>query len=436
MHDLTTRATLAAADELRYGGYSRAVVAMMLIARSFSSRRAAGSAGEAIEHLTSAARLTGNNSVRVMVERMLRRRLGGLQLESIVWERHFPLANERAVKKAIVLKQPQPSGEKGVLFIAFEENWVRLLRFGNLDALRRDYDLVLSPTWSPPHDFAMLIAAKMWEGPLFTIASNFDDVSVFPRLAPNLHCVPLLASSWVNPDLFVPAPEAEKQYDLCVVANFARYKRHFALFRALPHTSRPLRVAIIGRGWDGRHKEDLEREADLYGARPFIEIIEGPSNDEMIRVMQSSRAFTIMSLGEGSCVAVAEAMFAGLPAGLLERARIGSKAFIGPDSGRLLRASHLAEDLVALVDAAPTLRPRQHMMDNRYHCFASTSTLNDALRESARARHLPWTHDIAAMQWRPNAAYVNAADAERLAPAYVSFEERYGVPVVQPEFVA
>src|SRR5207244_8495781 len=137
------------------------------------------------------------------------------------------------------------------------------------------------------------------------------------RLANNIETIPLLASSWVNAETFIPDTSLHKHYDIAVLANFASYKRHFALFRALHQMDKNLRVLLLGRSWAGRTKSTLEGEARLFGVLNRITIAEGLADREMIQALQSAKVSVIMSLAEGACVAVTESLFADVPVGLI-----------------------------------------------------------------------------------------------------------------------
>ena len=60
--------------------------------------------------------------------------------------------------KAIILKPPVSDLERGVLHVAFEDQWLRLLRSNHAAEIARQYDLILGPSWSLPPDLPMLLA--------------------------------------------------------------------------------------------------------------------------------------------------------------------------------------------------------------------------------------------------------------------------------------
>jgi glycosyltransferase involved in cell wall biosynthesis len=333
----------------------------------------------------------------------------------------------------MILKLPRANGERGVLFISFEENWIRLFRHGDVAALARDYDLVLSPTWSPPQDLAMQVASSLWPRPLYSILSNMDDGEIFRRLYPNVVPVPLLASHWVNPEFFAPRHVA-KEFDIAVLANFAAYKRHIALFRALKD-ARELSVVLLGRPWEGRTAAVLMEEAAAFGVVDQITIREGLDDEAMLRSLQSARVSLILSMNEGSCVAVAESLIADVPVGLIRDARVGSRCFINDQTGRFLNAGDLGSDLKAFVTASRTFSPRKWMLEHGHSYRESSARLNAALRAGAITQSLPWTTDIVPMQWRPNPEYLSLGEAALLGGDYPRFEEKYGIALKPPRSV-
>jgi hypothetical protein len=349
------------------------------------------------------------------------------------WDRFFPSSRSKSVRRSIILKRPQPNGEKGVLFVAFEDEWLRLFRHAKLSWLARDYDLIVSPSWSPPHELSLLVAAAMWPGTLFTILSNHDDIPAFEQLAHNVKVIPLLASNWVHPELFAPRGEPTKQYDIVMVANFAKYKRHFALFRALGSMEGKTKVLLLGGTWEGRTRDTIRDEARLFGVLDRITIREGLGGAEMAEALQSAKVSVIMSMREGSCVAVAESLFANVPVGLIRGANVGSRFFINDRTGCFLRPKALAKDLAAFVARYRSYEPLKWALENEISCKGSCRVMNDALKSWARTAGSPWTVDIVPMHWRPNAKFLVPSDNERMRDEYVRFEKDYGVSIELPQ---
>ena len=428
--DTWKRVKLIATDRLKYDPICRAAAGRVLqILGSFQKSADSNKAAMLLLRMTFAARLLGRDRAKGTLESRIAKLAQQWSPAGFDWDRFFPNSKRQLVQKAIILKSPKPHGEKGALFVAFEDNWLRLFRYADLNKLAEQYDLVISPTWSPPYDLPFLIACQMWPSTLLTIVSNLDDLPVFQRLTPCVIPIPLLASSWVNPDTFSVQPTPEKKYDVAILATFANYKRHFALFRAASQMRRKPRILVLGHAWGGRSRAVLEEEARLFGVLDWITFAEALPDTEMFRALQSSRVSVIMSLGEGSCVAVAESLFANVPVALIGGANVGSRAFINNQTGCFLRPGHIAEDLELFIQRSAEYAPRSWMLARQASHRDSSRTLNLALKDFAEKEARPWTTDIAAMHWRPNAEFDSAIARESMRPEYERFEKEFGIPV-------
>jgi glycosyltransferase involved in cell wall biosynthesis len=379
-----------------------------------------------------AARLAYPFAASSAIGRRMARALRETRLSGLDFARHFPETREPLVRNGIILKAPA-AGERGVLLVTFEDQWLRLLRHANLGALARDYELVLSPTWSPPYDLAMAAAVSLWPGErVFTLLSNFADQEVYARFSPKLRPVPLLASSWVDPTVFTAEP-AEKEFDVVMVANFSPYKRHgafFAALAALRRLGRRPRVLLAGVPWQGRTATTLLELASRHRIADQITVRVNLGDAELRAAIRSARTAVIFSLIEGSCVAAAECLLLGVPLGMLADAHIGSKAFVNPSTGRLLRpgARNTALDLARFLDEAHTFRPREWMLEHGVTFTGSTRVLNAAIRDEVLRSNGSWTSDIVEhrhVRLRPR--YADPDAVNRFAGLYESFYFQYQI---------
>ena len=182
-----------------------------------------------IVHLCSVLRLAENPTLEQRINAQIVEQVRHLEPSRIDWSEFVADFHEPRVNKSIILKPCLGPREKGVLFVAFEEKWIKLLKPANYRELAERYTVVLSPSCSPPHVLSTYAFPAIFPGPVFTLISNRKDLDYFPRMSPNLIPVPLYASSWVNPDLFQPLPRKKREYDLLMVANFAKVKRHLGV---------------------------------------------------------------------------------------------------------------------------------------------------------------------------------------------------------------
>jgi glycosyltransferase involved in cell wall biosynthesis len=314
--------------------------------------------------------------------------------------------------------------------VSFEYQWARLMAVRDLEGLSRRYTLILAPSWSPPQTLeTTLFPAQYPSDELFSLISNVADIPILQRLSPKTNVVPLYASSWVNPDIFAPIPFEKKTIDILMLAGFGKYKRHFALFKALRDLPRSTRVVLIGQPLEGRTAATLREEASYYGVEGRIEIKEAASNEEVAQCLARAKVSVILSKREGSCVAVVESMAANTPVGIYEDAAIGSRAFVNEHTGRFFTNGNLADQLVDFLASASRYTPRRWVLENGICCRDSTAILNEAVKTSALKSGARWTQDLAVHYWRPDPILLRPEDKLRLQPAYDDIRDRFGLTI-------
>ena len=157
--------------------------------------------------------------------------------------------------------------ERGVVFISFEGQWVKLL---NQKDVRAPSPIAMpsSSRRAPARTTLSTTCFRIFIGDeVFTLISNPHDAEVLPRVSSRLIVVPLYASSWVNPELYQPVPHAERPYDLIMVASWGKVKRHHVLFKALRSMPRDLRVLLVGQDQEGRSADTIRELAALVRRR-------------------------------------------------------------------------------------------------------------------------------------------------------------------------
>jgi len=429
------RSWLELQDRLKFNSAVRALVCRkeLLFDKSPHSQDAQGLA-RSIARLCALARLSPNSKLQLQIEERIQQRLLLLAPENIEWNEFVPGVDNPRVGKAAVIKPWLGPREKGVVFFSFEDQWLKILRHANVHAFAERYDVVVAPTWSPPHHLVNFVFPKAYPSPIFSLISNWDDLRHFPRFSSKYVMVPLFASSWVNPSFYKVVAPDKKNIDLIMVANFGTYKRHHALFKAMRRIPDNLRIVLMGQEQDKRTIQTLRDEAQYYGVENRFEVRCNVSNEELADSMARARVSIILSKREGSCVVVVESMFANTPVGLLENAVIGSKHFINEQTGRLLRERYLAEDLIDFIKNASSYQPRQ-WAEQHITCSHSTTILNDVFRKHALENGQEWTQDIALMCWRPDPQVLDPKDCLRLEPARHELRERFGLILSEPKFL-
>ena len=424
------RLAIEGRDELIARPWFRGLVARTLAARAGDPPAGDPRLPAAVARLCQAARLTADDGYRRRLEARIARLLP--RVDPAALGRPDPPGADPSLTKTAVLKPWVSPREKGVVYAAFPYNWPRLLRAPDVKGFADRYTLVIATSFSPPHDASLYSLAAGYPGEVFSTVSNPRDPEWLHRISPKFLPLDLYASSWVLPELYRPRPHVERDIDLLMIAQFGTVKRHHALFRALRTMPRHLRVTVIGQHQDGRTEKHILRDAAAFGVADRFELLANQPYPAVADALCRSRASVVLSRREGSCVAVAESLFADAPAALYEDAAIGSKVFLNERTGRLLKHRDLGRQLTEFVAESGRYSPRAWAVEH-ISCYRSTERLNAALKEHARASGGEWTRDIVPMARVPNAvALADPATAAELARERESIAERHGVRIAPP----
>jgi hypothetical protein len=192
-----------------------------------------------------------------------------------------------------------------------------------------------------------------------------------------------------------------------------------------------LRILLIGQDQDSRTADTIMSIADCYGVRDRFRLLSNAGYEVVVDSLCRSRASVILSRREGSCVVIAESLFADTPAALLENADIGSRAFINPATGRLLRDGDLASQLVEFIAESNRYTPRA-WAEEHISCFRSSAVLNEAIKRHAIASGEEWTCDLAPLCWRPDPVLVSAEDRRRMQADHDDLRRRFNIEIGLP----
>jgi len=345
-----------------------------------------------------------------------------LQVGSKGYEHAF---SPSTLDRTVVLKGPTADGEKGIILLTFEYNWLKLFaRVRDFKWLEEHYDFILSTSWSPSDYGALGLALSRIRGTVFVQSCNYDEIPRFERFSPRVKCLQTLPCDWIDPAFYEPRSHRQRAIDILVVANWAPFKRHWQLFDALRTLPRHLRVTLIGQP-EGEHTlERVRHLATSFGVKQDLEFLQSVSIDEVTRRQCDTKISLILSRREGCCVAAVEALFADAPLGMMHDAHVGPRAYINEHTGRLLRSSRLAYQIEEFLERAASYQPRAWAM-RHVSCYQSIKNLNAVLREHAVMSGKPWTQGAAMPCWRPHPTLNYSADAERLRPVYAELHERY-----------
>lgn len=326
---------------------------------------------------------------------------------------------------SLLLKNPGPHGEKGVIYSSFEFNWMKIVANHDARRLLKDYYLVGASSWCPSDHAVLANLCGLSDDPIFVGISNQSDMQQYRMFAPWIEPVPILACDWVDPAVFNPLPHSNRTIDILMVAHWAYWKRHWLLFEALKHMRPDLNVVLIGREVQ-RGTADILAEAEAFGVRQRLTVLQNLEVEEVARHQCNARISLALSKREGSCVAVTEALFANTPVGIMEDAHIGAKAYINAQTGRILTPGRMSHTLEEMLETSGEYSARS-WAENHISAQSSSDKLNCLLKQQSLRSGRPWTTDITPMCWRYVPSYLDRQDKERMMPGREKLRKEYGI---------
>jgi glycosyltransferase involved in cell wall biosynthesis len=321
------------------------------------------------------------------------------------------------LRDLMVLK-PASDREKGVILLKYVRTFDAVQALLDVSRLMQRYTFVLEPCWAGYCDPSLL----MWlvpGQPVIVQCFTDEDARFVDEIGPPLVAVRLGPADWVDADLFKPRPSAAKRYDLVMVANWGRHKRHAQLFRALRQIrGRQLKVLLIGFPWADRTAEDIRREAaGLQGTSVEVDIVESLPAREVAERVSECRAFVFLSRKEGDNKALVEAMFADVPAIVYDRSIGGARSRINRATGVLASDERLAEQIVHMLDHHAEFTPREWALAHTGSAIA-TRVLDQTLRSVVTAAGGRYSQPIVQKTNSPNLAYKEPGIRERFEADY------------------
>ena len=321
------------------------------------------------------------------------------------------------LRDLIVLKSPS-GDEKGVILLKYVRTFSAVVALFDLERLMGRYQFVLEPCWAGYCDPGLLMFVTAGHPVIVQCFTDADHAFV-SRIGYPMVPVPLGPADWVNAEVFdLPTP-TEKTYDVVMVANWARHKRHALLFRALQGIrDRDLKVLLVGFPWAGRTSDDVRREAAAFpNERVTLTIEEQVPHSELAKLLQQCKVFLFLSKKEGDNKALVEAMFADVPAIVYERTIGGASSRINAATGVLASDKDLPAAIRYMLDHRDQFAPRRWALEHTGSEVA-TRVVDDALRAAATRSGQAYTTAIVEKINAPNLAYREPSSRARFQADY------------------
>lgn len=323
----------------------------------------------------------------------------------------------------LVLKPCLGKQEKGVLFLNFDETVDKFFALYDVEHLAQSYRIVFEPSaWGYQQPRFYLLRGL--DTDVVVEAQYRQDYEYIEKMSGALRPIRLGAGDWVDPELFRSGREQEKKYDLVMVANWLKWKRHKLLFKAMRQLGLGIgKVALIGYPIEGRTRKDILRLAQNYDVEEKIDIFENISATEVGSILRSAKAGIMLSKKEGANRGIYECFFSDIPV-ILTSCNIGvNRDHINAETGMLVNDRDLPDAIKHMCTNHAQFHPRAWASTNTGWAN-STRRLNELLKGLARCCNEEWSLDIFPKKNAPAPLYLLEED-RRSADLEISRLEQF-----------
>lgn len=333
----------------------------------------------------------------------------------------FPLADRLRIRQPkknpprerqgdlMVLKPFRSSREKGVLFLNFDETVDKFFALYDVEKIARDYRLVFEPSaWGYQQPRMFLLYGLATD--VVVEAQYQPDYNYIAELGGSLKPIRIGAGDWVDFETFRSGREEKKLYDLVMIANWLKWKRHKLLFQALQQLGDEIgRVALIGYPIEGRTSDEIRQVAHNMGVGERIDIFENISAAEVGRIIQRSKIGIMLSKKEGANRGIYECFFSDVPVILTDQNIGVNRDHINTHTGMLAADDELFRTIRRMLAGHEGFQSRSWAL-TKTGWKNSSRQLNDFLRTLAMENQEEWTSDIFPKMNGPLPVYTNEED--------------------------
>jgi glycosyltransferase involved in cell wall biosynthesis len=298
-----------------------------------------------------------------------------------------------ALIHSLILKPYVSPQEKGFLLVSFEKELAKLVSAETLRRIEKRFYIIFLPSWTGLFSPPLFALAARSSQKFFVMPVHKRERAASRLLGPDCIPLPFNAASWVKAEFFQDR-DLERDIDCLMVANFAEFKRHWILFKALQGLPASVRAVCVGVPMGKRTSQTIRQETEDYGVADRVDIIEDPSQKDLRLYFQRARVFCALSYREGSFISVAEALMSGTPVVMFRNAFIGTKELINSRNGALVDSvAGLRESILHLISNADH-SAIQAESEGVISASANCHKLNAMLKDITARDGAGWTRDI------------------------------------------
>jgi hypothetical protein len=306
----------------------------------------------------------------------------------------------------LILKPYLGGNEKGVILLQYNDAFRKFLCLFNVKLVAQHYRIVLEPSWWGYRDLSILLFTNIGTD-VIVQAQYLPDFEYIKSLNSNLTPIRIGAGDWIDSDIFSECPYTDKVYDIVMIANWQRIKRHELLFSAISQCKHTVKkVALIGYPYVGRTKDDIFYEASKYNVKEKLDIYESISRKQVGEIVRQSRSAVMLSLREGANRGIYECFFSGVPVVISNRNVGVNRDHINKYTGLTSDDKVLPENIDFLLENEHDFTPREWALRNT-GCANSNRSLNEFLKNIAMDCGEEWTKDLFQKKNDTNSTYVH-----------------------------
>ena len=330
----------------------------------------------------------------------------------------YPKKNDDPERQGdlMVLKPYIGDNEKGVLFIQYDEGVKRFAAIYDIEKLAKSYRFVIEPSTCGYQNVMFFLCSGL-DTEVFIESQFKPDFDYIGSLNNNFVPVRLGAGDWADPEKFSVDTEVLKEYDVVMIANWLRWKRHELFFESLAQVRDSIgKVAVIGYPIEGRTLQDVQMESEKFQVADKIDFYERIPLERVAEIITKSKIGILLSKEEGANRAIYECFFSGVPVILSSVNRGVNRDHLNECTGVLADDEQLPGMIKNMVALYSSYEPRRWAEANTGY-LNSSMKLNDIIRSIGLEDNENWTQDIFYKHNSPHARYKRPEELQQAKEA-------------------
>ena len=332
----------------------------------------------------------------------------------------FPRKNDYAERQGdliILKKYNKNNNEKGVIYISYTEGIGRFAALYDIDKLASKYQFVFEPSWWG-YQNALLLLYYGINTDIVIECPYFKDKEFIKYLNYNFHQSELGFGDWVDDDKFNTKKYKEKDFDIVMVGNWGKVKRHEVLFKAVKKMTSKPKIALIGYPAFQRTKMDIVKEAKRHGIDEICTFYEKIPPSEVADILSRTKVNVLLSKGEGANRGIYEGMFCGNVVVVYKNNKGVNLNNINQNTGYLSGEDELPQILETAIRNYEKFDTRKWAEENTGYKKA-TKILNTQLKKITLQKGYLWTENIVSKKNLPNLVYAKESDRKYFESEYM-----------------